>query len=125
MAQRFVTGAGAGLGRTHALALAERGAKVVVNDLGGTVNGVGGSNSAADQVVAEIRQRGGEAVAQPVGPPPRLAQAARHNQDELLLGVVPRQAIRPDVPEKAGRLGARVNHEFVHEPHARSHAQGD
>ncbi len=57
-----VTGAGAGLGRTHALLLAERGAKVVVNDLGGTVEGKGGSNAAADKVVAEIRSAGGEAV---------------------------------------------------------------
>lgn len=59
----IVTGAGAGLGRSHALLLAERGAKVVVNDLGGAVDGTGGSSSAADQVVAEIKAKGGEAVA--------------------------------------------------------------
>ncbi len=57
-----VTGAGAGLGRSHALFLAARGAKVVVNDLGGTVEGKGGSHAAADQVVAEIRAAGGTAV---------------------------------------------------------------
>ncbi len=58
-----ITGAGNGLGRSHALLLAERGAKVVVNDLGGSVEGKGGSHSAADAVVAEIRAAGGEAVA--------------------------------------------------------------
>jgi len=59
----IVTGAGAGLGRAHALLLAERGAKVVVNDPGGSVDGRGGANSVADQVVAEIKAKGGEAVA--------------------------------------------------------------
>lgn len=59
----IVTGAGGGLGRLHALALAERGAKVVVNDLGGAVDGSGGSASAAQQVVEEIRTSGGEAIA--------------------------------------------------------------
>lgn len=58
-----VTGAGAGLGREHALLLASRGAKVVVNDLGGAVNGEGGDKSPADQVVDEIKAAGGEAVA--------------------------------------------------------------
>ncbi len=58
-----ITGAGAGLGRSHALFLAKHGAKVVVNDLGGTVEGKGGSNSAADAVVKEIRDAGGIAVA--------------------------------------------------------------
>lgn len=57
-----ITGAGGGLGRAHALLLASRGAKVVVNDLGGTLNGVGGDNAAADKVVAEIRTAGGEAA---------------------------------------------------------------
>jgi NAD(P)-dependent dehydrogenase (short-subunit alcohol dehydrogenase family) len=56
-----ITGAGGGLGRAHALLLAARGAKVVVNDLGGTLNGVGGDSAAADKVVAEIRAAGGEA----------------------------------------------------------------
>jgi len=58
-----VTGAGGGLGRQHALALAARGAKVVVNDLGGTLDGHGGTPSAALAVVEEIRQAGGEAMA--------------------------------------------------------------
>ncbi|HEX3401426.1 MAG TPA: SDR family NAD(P)-dependent oxidoreductase, partial [Acetobacteraceae bacterium] len=59
----IVTGAGAGLGRSHAMLLASRGAKVVVNDPGGAVDGRGGAHSAADQVVAEIKAAGGEAVA--------------------------------------------------------------
>lgn len=59
----IVTGAGAGLGRSHALALAARGAKVLVNDLGGTRDGTGRSLTAAKQVVNEIVSAGGEAVA--------------------------------------------------------------
>ena len=59
----IVTGAGGGLGRSHALLLASRGAKVVVNDLGGSHTGEGKSSSAADKVVAEIKAAGGEAVA--------------------------------------------------------------
>lgn len=58
-----VTGAGAGLGRNHALFLASRGARVVVNDLGGAVDGSGSSTTPAQQVVAEIRAAGGEAIA--------------------------------------------------------------
>ncbi|HYO39498.1 MAG TPA: SDR family oxidoreductase [Nocardioidaceae bacterium] len=58
-----ITGAGGGLGRSHALELARRGAKVVVNDLGGSVDGSGASSSAAERVVEEIRAAGGEAVA--------------------------------------------------------------
>ena len=59
-----MTGAGAGLGRVYALELARRGAKVVVNDLGGARDGSGqGSNRAADQVVEEIKALGGQAVA--------------------------------------------------------------
>jgi NAD(P)-dependent dehydrogenase (short-subunit alcohol dehydrogenase family) len=57
-----VTGAGGGLGRAHALLLASRGARVVVNDLGGSVDGSGKSASMADHVVEEIRKAGGEAV---------------------------------------------------------------
>ncbi|MDT8991940.1 SDR family NAD(P)-dependent oxidoreductase [Curvibacter sp. APW13] len=59
----IVTGAGGGLGKQHALALARRGAKVLVNDLGGAVDGSGGSVSAAQAVVDEIRAAGGEALA--------------------------------------------------------------
>jgi len=59
----IVTGAGRGIGRGEALALASEGAKVVVNDLGGTSDGTGGSASPADEVVAEIKKAGGEAVA--------------------------------------------------------------
>ncbi len=58
----IVTGAGGGLGRCHALAFAERGAKVVVNDLGGSVHGSGQSDM-ADAVVEEIKAAGGQAVA--------------------------------------------------------------
>lgn len=59
----IVTGAGGGLGRSHALLLASRGAKVVVNDLGGTVDGKGSDEAAAQKVVDEIKSAGGEAVA--------------------------------------------------------------
>ena len=61
----IVTGSGGGLGRSHALLLASRGAKVVVNDLGGDMAGKesGGSSRPADLVVEEIKAAGGEAVA--------------------------------------------------------------
>ena len=59
----IVTGAGRGIGREHALSLASQGAKVVVNDLGGNVDGSGGDLSPAEQVVQEIKGMGGEAVA--------------------------------------------------------------
>ena len=59
----IVTGSGGGLGRQHALELARRGAKVVVNDLGGAVDGSGGSSEAAAKVVGEIEALGGEAIA--------------------------------------------------------------
>jgi NAD(P)-dependent dehydrogenase (short-subunit alcohol dehydrogenase family) len=61
----IVTGAGHGLGRQHALELTARGAKVVVNDLGGDVHGGGASSGPAQQVVEEITKNGGEAVADP------------------------------------------------------------
>src|SRR5690349_7678222 len=59
----IVTGAGGGLGREHALALAARGARVLVNDLGGAIDGSGGSATAAQKVVDEIRAAGGQALA--------------------------------------------------------------
>ena len=59
----IVTGAAAGLGRSHALSLASRGAKVLVNDFGGSVDGTGGSSAPAEKVAAEIREAGGEALA--------------------------------------------------------------
>ena len=58
----IVTGAGRGIGREHALMLAHHGAKVVVNDLGGNVDGSGGDQTPAQQVVAEIQAMGGDAV---------------------------------------------------------------
>ncbi len=59
----IVTGAGRGIGREHALSLASHGAKVVVNDLGGNIDGTGGDLNPAEQVVQEIEGMGGEAVA--------------------------------------------------------------
>lgn len=59
----IVTGAGNGLGKAYALDLANRGAKVIVNDLGGSVDGSGSANTPADDVVEEIKKNGGEAVA--------------------------------------------------------------
>ncbi len=58
-----ITGAGGGLGRQHALLLASRGAQVVVNDLGGAVDGHGSSSGPAQSVVDEIHKAGGEAIA--------------------------------------------------------------
>ncbi len=81
----IVTGAGHSLGRAYAIHLAERGASVVVNDLGGAVDGSGcGSPQAADAVVAEILARGGRAVANydsvaaPDGPAAMVAMALQH-----------------------------------------------
>ena len=74
----IVTGAGGGLGKSHALALAARGAKVVVNDLGGAVDGTGGSLSAAEEVVKEITDAGGEAI----------ADGANVTKDEEVAGMV-------------------------------------
>ena len=59
----IITGAGRGLGRAYALELARRGARILVNDTGGTRDGVGGSKAAARSVVEEIRASGGHAIA--------------------------------------------------------------
>ena len=59
----IVTGGGNGLGKAYALDMASRGAKVVVNDLGGAVDGSGSGNTPADEVVNEIIANGGEAIA--------------------------------------------------------------
>ena len=59
----IVTGAGSGLGKSHALEFARRGAQVVINDLGGAVDGSGSGSAAADAVVKEIEEAGGTAVA--------------------------------------------------------------
>lgn len=59
----IITGSGGGLGRAHALELARRGARLVINDLGAAVDGSGGSSEAAEKVVAEIKDMGGEAIA--------------------------------------------------------------
>lgn len=58
----IVTGAGSGLGRSHALELARRGAKLVINDFGGSVDGTGGSSKPAEKVVEEIKSAGGDAI---------------------------------------------------------------
>ena len=59
----IITGAGGGLGRAHALEFAALGAKVVINDLGGALDGSGGNSAAAEKVVAEIKAAGGDAIA--------------------------------------------------------------
>ena len=89
----IVTGAGHGLGRSHALALAERGARVVVNDLGGARDGTGASLGAAEAVVAEIESAGGEA----------MASGASVTDAESIGGMV------DDVLERWGRIDVLVN----------------
>ena len=89
----IVTGAGQGLGRSHAMLLAARGAKVVVNDLGVTNSGEGGGAGPADEVVQTIRHMGGEAIA-------NGADVADWGQTEALV----RQAV-----ETFGRLDVVVN----------------
>ena len=74
----IVTGAGGGLGRCHAIELAKRGAKVVVNDLGGSVDGTGAGSDAAQAVVAEIEAAGGEAIA-------NGANVAKYDEVELMV----------------------------------------
>ena len=90
----IVTGAGGGLGRCHALDLAKRGAKVVVNDLGGNVDGSDdGSLSAAEMVVEEIKAAGGEAMAN---------GASVTDADQV-------KAMVDEVMEKYGRIDILVN----------------
>ncbi|GAB5451391.1 MAG: SDR family NAD(P)-dependent oxidoreductase [Halioglobus sp.] len=74
----IVTGAGGGLGRCHAIELAKRGAKVVVNDLGGSVDGTGAGSDAAQAVVAEIEAAGGAAIA-------NGANVAKYDEVELMV----------------------------------------
>lgn len=80
----IVTGAGAGLGRSHALELARRGAKVVVNDFGGGVDGTGGSSEPAEKVAEEIRDAGGEALSHgaDVTNPEQVGDMVRTAMDE-------------------------------------------
>jgi NAD(P)-dependent dehydrogenase (short-subunit alcohol dehydrogenase family) len=80
----IVTGAGGGLGRAHALYLARLGAKVVVNDLGGSLDGNGGNSQAAEKVVAEITAAGGEAIANgaSVSDDAGVAQLVRQTMDK-------------------------------------------
>ena len=89
----IVTGAGQGLGRSHAIELARRGAKVVINDLGGAKDGTGGSSDAARAVVAEIEAMGGAAIA-------NGANVARYDEVEAMV----RQTM-----EKWGRVDILVN----------------
>ncbi len=89
----IVTGAGGGLGRAHALEFARRGASVVVNDLGGTVDGSGGSSDAALAVVAEIEAVGGRA----------MANGASVTDDNAVAAMV------EDVMSRFGRIDILVN----------------
>ncbi len=89
----IVTGAGNGIGKSHAIELAKRGAKVVVNDLGGSRDGSGGSLSAAETVVQEIKAAGGEAMA--------------NGANVAKFGEV--QAMIEDAKKKWGRVDILVN----------------
>ncbi|MEM6773825.1 MAG: SDR family NAD(P)-dependent oxidoreductase [Pseudomonadota bacterium] len=89
----IVTGAGQGLGRSHALELAKRGAKVVVNDLGGATDGTGSSSEAAKAVVTEIEALGGEAMA-------NGANVAKYDEVEAMVA---------QAKEKWGRVDILVN----------------
>ena len=82
----IVTGAGVGLGREHALLLARRGAKVVVNDVGGSVSGTGASTRATEAVVEEIRAAGGHAMASTVSVTDHAAVEAMVEQARSLWG---------------------------------------
>ena len=89
----IVTGAGGGLGKQHALELGRRGAKVVVNDLGGSVDGSGGSATAAEQVAQEIRDNGGTAM----------------SSDASVTDFEAVQAMVDETIEKWGRIDILVN----------------
>jgi NAD(P)-dependent dehydrogenase (short-subunit alcohol dehydrogenase family) len=95
-----VTGAGRGIGRSHALLLASKGGRVVVADVGGGIDGAGSSPGPADDVVAEIRAAGGEAVAS-------YASVA----DEAGAASIVDRAL-----EAFGRLDAVVNNAGIHDP---------
>ena len=82
----IVTGSGSGLGRSHAMLLASRGAKVVVNDPGGAVDGRGGQNAVADKVVAEIKAAGGQAVANYNSVADMAERAGHHRHGDEHLG---------------------------------------
>lgn len=86
----IVTGAGNGLGRSHALELAKRGAKVVVNDLGGARDGTGGSSEAAREVVAIIKDSGGNAIA-------NGANVAKHDEVQEMVATAMNEWGRVDV----------------------------
>lgn len=89
----IITGAGGGLGRAHAHLLASRGAKIVVNDLGGATDGTGGSISAAQKVIEEIEAMGGEAIA-------NGASVTDYNQVEAMVAAA---------TDKWGRVDILVN----------------
>ena len=89
----IVTGAGQGLGRSHAIELAKRGAKIVINDLGGSKDGVGGSSEAAQSVVTEIEAMGGEAIA-------NGANVAKYDEVEAMV---------KQTMDKWGRIDILVN----------------
>ena len=124
----IVTGAGNGLGRAHALLLASRGAKVVVNDPGGAVDGKGGDHAAADKVVAEIKAAGGQAVPNydSVAEPEERRQ---HRQDRGRFlrhgrhrGQQCGRAARQDLPQHDGR-GFRLRGEGAFPRHRLRHAR--